>query len=219
MNDASSSSHVPTWRLIHYPAIITLAVTLLRVAGELLHGSKTFFNSEPGGAWAIVGIVWLVPIFGVYFALRLAREGDCPAGFGRAFGLAVLGASILAAGFFLFQNLIQTFSGVYLMWSCAAVGAALQILAWRRLFKVLAAYAYAARVPVAVVMLIATWADWPSHYNARAPGFSPIEGYFLWGFIPQLVWWVSFTIVVGTLAGVTAITIRQRANSIPAKSA
>jgi hypothetical protein len=207
MNVARPHSRVTTLRLILYPALVTLAVTLLRLGGELQRGSKTLFNSEPGGAWAIVGIVWLVPVFGIYFALRLARRDKRPSRLGRALGLSALGAGVFAAGYLLFQDFMQTMTGVYLMWSLAAVGASLQIFGWRGLFRVLAAYAYAARVPVAVIMFVATWADWKSHYNARAPEFSPMEAYFLWGFIPQLVWWASFTIVVGTLSGIIAVAV------------
>jgi hypothetical protein len=53
-------------RLIVVPAVITFAVTLLRLVGELQHWSPRFFSREPGGAGAIIGIVWLVPIFGVF---------------------------------------------------------------------------------------------------------------------------------------------------------
>ena len=45
-------------RLIMVPAVITLAVTLLRLVGELQHWSPRFFSREAGGAFALVGIVW-----------------------------------------------------------------------------------------------------------------------------------------------------------------
>ena len=68
----------------------------------------------------------------------------------------------------------------------------------------LLAYAYAARIPVAMVMALATWADWQTHYSAAALGESKLEMYFLAAFIPQLVWWVAFTVVVGSLFGTLA---------------
>ena len=70
-------------RLILVPALITLAVTLVRLAGELSRWSPSLFNREPGGPGALVGIVWLIPVFGIYFALRLARAGEKPTGVGR----------------------------------------------------------------------------------------------------------------------------------------
>jgi hypothetical protein len=52
-------------RLLLVPALITLAVTVVRLVGELMRWNPTFFSREAGGAGAIVGIVWLVPVFGV----------------------------------------------------------------------------------------------------------------------------------------------------------
>src|SRR5687767_9579105 len=84
-------------RLIAVPAVITLAVTLFRLVGELQRWSPTFFSREGGGAGAVVGIVWLVPVFGVYFARRLGRAGDAPASRGRAVPWAVLGVATFVA--------------------------------------------------------------------------------------------------------------------------
>jgi hypothetical protein len=209
MDGSATPTRFSISRLILYPALLTLAVTLVRVAGELLSGPKTFFNPEQGGAWAIVGIVWLVPIFGAYFGYRLAREGGRPANLGRGLGIGVLGAVVFAAGFLLFQRVLQNFTGIILMWTLAALAGVLQIFAWRHLFNVLAAYAYAARVPVAFVMLVATLENWPSHYNANVQGFTPLAGFFLFGFIPQLIWWVSFTIVLGTITGFIAAALTR----------
>ena len=93
------------------------------------------------------------------------------------------------------------------MWALAALGAALQFPTWRRLFRVLLAYAYAARIPVAIVMAIATWAGWQSHYSTAQPGESKLLMYFLFAFIPQLVWWVAFTVIAGSLFGTLAIVV------------
>src|SRR5688572_9442456 len=88
-------------RLILVPALITLGVTLLRLTGELLGWSPLLVNRAPGGPGALIGIVWLVPVFGFWFGLRLARAA-APAGVGRVAGydlLAVLaGAALSAAG-------------------------------------------------------------------------------------------------------------------------
>ena len=50
------ANEIETRKLILVPALITLAVTLLRLTGELLHWSKTLFNPAPGGGGAIVGL-------------------------------------------------------------------------------------------------------------------------------------------------------------------
>src|SRR5678815_179225 len=62
-------------RLIRVPALISLGVTLLRLIGELQNWSPRLFNREAGGGGALVGIAWLVPIFGIYFALKLSQLG------------------------------------------------------------------------------------------------------------------------------------------------
>ena len=55
-------------KLILVPAVITLAVTLLRLVGELQGWSPALFN-RGDKAWSpgLVGIVWLVPVFGAWF--------------------------------------------------------------------------------------------------------------------------------------------------------
>lgn len=198
-------------RLILIPALITLAVTLLRLVGELEHASKAWFNSDQGGYLSIVGIVWLAPVFGVYFALRLGSR-EAPAAGGRGILLAGAGCAVFALGFYLFNaGIIKGMPGVIVMWGLAVAGAALVRSPWPRLFKTLLAYALAARIPVAVVMLAATWANWASHYNATVEGNSKVKTYILFALIPQLVWWVCFTIVVGGLVGTTAAVLaRQR---------
>ncbi len=204
-------------KLIWLPSTITLAITVVRLLGELEHWSKAWFNPDPGGFLAIMGIVWLVPIFGIYFALKLARAGEGPPSASRAIGHAVLGVILLAAGFYLFQAVLKSFAGLVLMWMLAAAAAMLQFPAWRALFKILLAYAYAARVPVAAVMLLATWANWQSHYSTAVPGNSRVVTYLFYGLIPQLVFWVSFTVVVGSLFGTIAAALIYR--RLPRRSA
>ena len=79
-----------TLKIILIPSIITLAVTLLRLTGELQGWSRVWFNPTAGGGLAPIGIVWLVFVFGAWFAVKLARDGDMPASAGRTIGLAFL---------------------------------------------------------------------------------------------------------------------------------
>src|SRR2546425_5481612 len=65
-------------RLVRVPALITLGVTLLRLIGELQRWSPKLFNREAGGGGALVGISWLVPFFGICFALQLSQPGTAP---------------------------------------------------------------------------------------------------------------------------------------------
>lgn len=62
----------PTIRsLILPPALITLAVTLLRLASELGGAPAWLASNEAGGPGALLGITWLPLFFGPWFALKL----------------------------------------------------------------------------------------------------------------------------------------------------
>jgi len=123
-------------RLIVVPAVITLAVTLLRLVGELRHWSPTLFSREAGGAGALVGIVWLVPIFGIYFAIRLNKAGQGPASRGRAIGFAV--AALLAEvvlGFAIFRLSLPIVATIVLANLASFIGSILQMgdtFRWKR---------------------------------------------------------------------------------------
>jgi hypothetical protein len=67
------------------PTLLTLAITLLRLVGELR--GWPWFDKESG----YVGITVLPPIFGFYFTLKLWRGGERIDRVGRAFALGLLG--------------------------------------------------------------------------------------------------------------------------------
>src|SRR5262245_37876208 len=91
---------VSVGRLVLVPAVITLAVTLLRLVGELNGWSPVLFNRQAGGGGALVGIVWLVFVFAFYFAWKLVAAGEGPTGRFRPLGFAALGIAIaFAMGF------------------------------------------------------------------------------------------------------------------------
>ena len=204
--------------MIQAPAVITLAVTILRLTGELNGWSPALFNPEAGGGGAIVGITWLVPIFGVYFALKLARSGSAPASAGRALayaagGLAAAVAIIVGGSYLVGENYPVA------MLVPAAGGIAGMILAcrgWCALGRVLFYYALAARIPVILITLPAVLGNWGTHYDAAPPGFPEMSamGKFFWsGVVPQLTVWVGFTMVVGALFGGIALVVAGRRNS------
>ncbi len=87
MADTTSPTPLSIRQLILVPSLITLAVTLLRLTGELRRWGSPWFEYESG----IVGITWLPAIFGFYFALKLWRAGERAERVGRAFGLALVG--------------------------------------------------------------------------------------------------------------------------------
>ena len=130
---------MPSWRdpfrMALPPALVALAVTLLRLAGELRGWSEAWFSRATSGlvptgavSW-LVGITWLVLPFGAWLAWRLLRSGEGPPSTGRA----------------------------------------------------------------VLVQELPFW-----------------TAYLALAFIPQLVFWVAFTIVVGMLAGTLVVTLGAR---------
>ncbi len=213
------------FRLALPPALLALGVTLLRLAGELGGWSERWFSRATGGitppsavGW-IVGITWLALPFGAYFAWRLAARGDRPAAASRAILLAIAAALVLYLGARLTPALLRPGPAFLLsIWSFAVAGAAVAWRAWPSLGRVLAAYGLLSRLPVAVVMFLAMRGHWGTHYDyADAPAVARMPlaiAYVFLAFIPQLVFWVAFTVVVGTLAA--SITLALRRPRLPA---
>jgi hypothetical protein len=216
MPETTSGSQSSMTRLILVPAVITLAITILRLVGELHHWSKILFSTAPGGAGALVGIVWLVPILGIYFAVRLSKAGEGAATRWRPLWASLLGLLLMVGGGVVFASAQFMSPGKLFLAYLIMIGSALVPLsAWPALGKVLVAYAYAARLPVAIIMFFAIRGSWGTHYDVSPPGFPPMGfwmTYVLIGLLPQLVIWVVFTVVIGTLFGgiVNALTGRSK---------
>ena len=221
MAESASSMPLGIIRLILIPSLITLAVTLARLIGELGHLSPILFNPAPGGGGALMGITWLVFIFGIYFAWKLAGAGERPGQVGKAIGLAVLGLLVMFVGAFVGFAPQISFPGKSVLGPLLIAGAAaLQIKAWPALTKALLAYGYAARIPVAILMFFAIRGQWGTHYDAPPPGFTETSfwpKYIQIALVPQLIFWVAFTVVVGVLFGCLATTIFFRGKTgVPA---
>lgn len=216
----SQENPVSVGKLILIPALITLGVTILRLVGELQNWPSLLFSRAAGGGGAIVGISWLPIIFGIYFALKLARAGAGPVSLGKAFGFTVLALLVMVAGGYLFG--VSEFRGLKLAAGCVliALSAVTPMLGWPSLTKALIAYAYAARIPVVVIMYFAIRDSWGTHYDGPPPNF-PEMGYmskfFLIGVLPQLIAWIAFTVIVGMLVGsITAAISRHGKTVAPA---
>jgi len=218
-------SKVPIDRLVLVPAVLTLAVTVLRVTGELLRWSPSLFNRAPGGGGALVGIVWLIPVFGIYFALKLAAAGEGPGSIGKAAGLAalafVLNTALGFGSFALVKGPVAQLA-IFTVTSWIAIFVARS--GWPALWRVLLAYGFAARIPVLVVMLLAIFGGWDSHYAKPRPDFPAMGpwGLFFWtALLPQFSIWIYLTVVGGLLFGALALGIRRlmsRPAGIPARA-
>ena len=215
MTEPNAGERLSVTSLVMMPALITLAVSILRLVGELEHWPKVLFNPSAGGGAAIVGISWLPFIFGVYFALKLARAGEGPASIGKAIGFAVLGFLLVFAGVFLAFGPKPAFPGKMVVGLLVmAVGGAAPLSAWPALAKTLVAYGYAARIPVAVIMFFAMRGNWGTHYDVLPPEYTGPTSfwgeYFAIALVPQLVFWVAFTITTGSLFGSVASAVAHR---------
>jgi hypothetical protein len=201
-------------RLLVVATLVTLAVTVLRVVGEMAHWSPALFNRDPGGPGALVGIVWLIPVFGVLFALALARGGAGPRSAGAAAGWAALAFAICVA-FGIASTIVFPKSPTAQL-AIFGVGSWVSIViarrGWPELWRTLLVYGLAARIPVIVIMFLAIFGEWDSHYAKARPDFPPMGhwGLFAWtAVLPQLSIWIYLTVVGGMLFGSLALGVRR----------
>ena len=197
---------VPVLPLLLWPTLLTLAVTLLRFAGELRGWSPEYFSRLPGGGLSPLGISWLAPLVGFYFGWRLERAGVRSPSPAVAFGLpaaAILVGPLVAA---LGGRLLKTsWTSNFALWAIVSVGvAAAAFSAWPALGRVLLAYAYAARIPVVLVMAVAIWKGGGTHYDLPPPGFPalpPLRRWLWIAVLPQTTIWVAWTMATGAIGG------------------
>jgi hypothetical protein len=205
--------------MILVPAVITLAVTILRLEGELQHWLKLFFNPAAGGGAALFGIAWLPFIFRPYFAVKLAGSGQGPTSGGKAIGFAVAALLLtFLGGFVAFQGP----PGSSKIWPATLIivmASAAVFLGWPALAKSLLAYGYAARVPVALVMFFAIQNHWGTHYDVLPPNYvGPTDFWGLYlhiALVPQLVFWINYTMVIGALLGTIFGAVVGRKKAAP----
>jgi hypothetical protein len=216
---------MPSWRdafrMALPPALVAVAVTLLRLAGELLGWSEAWFSRATSGlvpvgavSW-LVGITWLAVPFGAWFAWRLLRSRESPGSAGRAMVVAVAAVALLYAGTRLVPLVRLGFPGFLLaIWGVGVLAAVLAWWAWPALGRALLAYGLLSRAVVALVMLLAMHGRWGTHYDYQdVPRVQELPfptAYLMFAFIPQLVFWVAYTVVVGMVAGaIVAAFVRQ----------
>ncbi|MGH9378183.1 MAG: hypothetical protein ACRD1I_05230 [Terriglobia bacterium] len=204
-------------RLIAIPAVITLGVTILRLAGELEHWPAPWFNASAGGGGALVGISWLPIIFGPYFAWKLAGTGEGPEKMGKAAMFWGLGLIVFVAGGFIVFSTISHPSNITLIgFLLMLVAACIPRLGWRSLGGVLLAYAFAARIPVLIVMFFAMrgngGAGWGTHYDAVTPALAHASfgaRFFDAAVVPQMTLWIGWTVIVGLLLGIILVAVKH----------
>ena len=151
-------------------------------------------------------------MFGIYFALKLADAGLGPVSVGQGPGRERRGLRAehragvrdLRA---LFPSPVAQL-GVFVLTSWLAILVART--GWPALWKVLLAYAFAARLPVLVIMFLSIFGGWDTHYTKPRPDFPAMGpwGIFFWtALLPQLSVWIYLTVVGGGLFGAFAVWI------------
>ncbi len=224
-------SDVNVRKLILVPAMIALSITIIRLLGELGGGSSALFNRAAGGGGALVGIVWLVPIFGAYFAVKLAGGGHEPVSAGRVVGFSVLG---LGAGSVIMgltvaltgdPNVSLSLPAAALQQVGLGIAALVAILiqrnVWPAFFRTMLSYAFASRIPVVIVMFLAMMGEWGTHYELGPPGYPEmgfLTEFVLIAVMPQLTFWIMFTVVVGSLVGGVAACLVRSRNDVRSKN-
>ncbi|HLU39352.1 MAG TPA: hypothetical protein VK081_08190 [Planctomycetota bacterium] len=202
--------------------IVTLAVTLVRLWGELRGLDARWFSTAPGGAGSVVGITWLMFVFGFWFGARLARGGAAPRSRARALVLHLIAIAILVATVAGVRAVSgadsSTLEGLkdLLLFSIpgAVVAALVACFAWPRLWLANFSYALLARIPVVVVTYVACHRQWGTHYEKLGPHdlavADPMEKAF-WLSVPQLALWPVLNVLAGGLCGtVAALVFRRR---------
>ena len=87
--------------------------------------------------------------------------------------------------------------------------------AWPTFFKVMLGYAFAARIPVLIVMFTAMLGNWGTHYELGPPGtpeMAFLPTFIVIALIPQMTFWIMVTMVFGTLFGGLAAAVVRRMN-------
>jgi hypothetical protein len=205
-------------KTIFIPSLITLAVTLLRLFGELRKWPELFFGRSAGGSGAIVGITWLAFVFAIYFAIKLEKAGDVFARPTRSILLAVLALALTFAGLMVMYIGAPNTKPPFQLAGAAIIIAAMCIMrvAWPDYWSVMIAYALAARLPVIVIMYYAIKGSWGTHYDALPPNMTFPDWYATFvqaGLIPQVFLWVPFTVVLCGLFGILTVAVRRRRNA------
>ncbi|MBL9076283.1 MAG: hypothetical protein JNL08_02190 [Planctomycetes bacterium] len=198
-----------TLRLLLVPTLVTLLVSVARLMAEV-QGRVTNLS---GGRGALLGITWLVFVFGGWFGWRLARLGSAPR-VRRAWlwSLLSLVAIVGTAAWRFAQVDLQDRSEtafaalrghVLVIAAVTTAAGLLQFVVWPRLAAVLLGYGLLARATVLALTWLAKQQGWDTHYTKFGPAGieRDLPATMLSATIAQIGFWVPFTIVGGMVVG------------------
>jgi len=194
--------------LMSVPAVITLVIL----------GPVVALVDWPYVLFSMVGISWLPIIFGPYFAVKLARAGAGPESTGKGIGFALVAAVVFVLAMLWFAATFAHPTFVTLVpLVIVLVSAFIPRIGWKSLGNTLLAYAFAAGIPVLILIFIAMRAGWEAQYSRIGAQFANVgfvRQYLYEAFIPQMAimtMWIGWTVIVGAVCGwVAAIFARAR---------
>jgi hypothetical protein len=163
-------------------------------------------------------VIWLVPIFGIYFAVRLFHAGDTPQRFGRPLLLAISGLVLKLAGTFVMESHPMTYvPRLSMNFIVTLIALVLCAMAWRTLCKVLLAYGYLSRIPVAIVQYLAMRGRWGHTLRCVRSRISShrLLANLSVSFVPNIFFMEAYTAIVGALVGIAAVFVLGRVRPDP----
>jgi len=212
--------------MVKVPAIITLAVTILRLVGELMDWNETFFGSAAGGGNAVIGISWLVAVFGFLFGRRIRGSEGGP-GAGTVAIKTVIAIAVVAGGMYgLVEAGLIVFpeegdqardpEGLVYILGLLAIGVVITIMAWPKLGWTLLIYAILARIPVVIITWFAVDGNWDTHYSKLGPGMPEQEGTELFITLSgvQVSFWIALTVIGGALCGALGSALASKSRKV-----
>lgn len=209
-------------RWVIAPAVLTLAITLLRLVGELNGWDPAWFGTGAGGDGALLGISWLMPVMGIYFAARLARVGNGPPHRGKALLWALLGLGLFMVPMAALASMLDGDEpsmgfvyGFLLVGAISWLGVFAARRGWPELGRLLLDYALAARIPIIVLTFVLVPLGTGTHFEKPAPVVpDDLPWFVLAAFLAyaQATVWIAMTVGFGALfGGLAALVLRPAA--------
>jgi hypothetical protein len=202
----------PIWRTIRAPVIVSLVILATRLTGEVLEIDSPWFAREAGGGGSLLGMSWLIPVFGFLFGWKLTTERHAPDRPGLALILNLLGLALLVGGLI---GAVQMLDPDVLGPALGALGVVTALFAWRawpELAKRLLVYGLIVRAAVIAITLVVFPMQLGTHFELVAPSMAdlPRDAQLVGLCMAQVAFWIPGTALAGGIAGCIASMIRGR---------
>jgi hypothetical protein len=200
------------WRTVRWPVLVSIIVVLVRLIGELMAWDPRLFGTAVGGGFSLVGVSWLMPIFGFAFGWILTGKGHAPDRPGLAIILHLLGLALLIAGVIAVQKNVDHPAMLGALAGVAVVSLLFAWRGWSELIRYTFTYGLMVRLAVIAVTAVAFQMQWGTHFESLPEQYAdrPSSERFLSLVAPQLFFWIPGTVLVGGVFGSIATFIRGR---------